>query len=89
MDYDFDIFFYCWGEFLKCSTRVYTFLFISKFHPNTEIIDRNLSPSKGVTFLYVGSYVSLIITCKYISQIEFRKLKKDIFSVQIFFTSLA
>ena len=42
--------FYCWEEFLKCSAGVYTFLLISKIHPNT---DRN--PSKVVTFLYVDT----------------------------------
>ena len=45
--------FYCWGQFLKCSVGVYTFLFIGKIHPKTEIRDRNLSPSKVATFLYV------------------------------------
>ena len=56
MDLDFDIFFlYCWGEFLKCSAGVHTFLFISKIHLNTEKRHRNLSPSKVVTFLYVGT----------------------------------
>ena len=44
-----------WGEFLKYSAGVFTFLLISKIHPNTEIRDRNLSPSKVVTFLYVGT----------------------------------
>ena len=62
MDLDFDLFFDCWGEFLKCSAGVYTFLFISKIHPNTEIRDRNLSPSKVVTFLYVGR-TSLCYKC--------------------------
>ena len=39
-------------------------LFISKILPNTEIIrERNLSPSKVVTFLYVGTYMSLIHIC--------------------------
>ena len=52
IDLDFDIFF---TEFLKGSAGVYTFLFISKIHPNTEIRDQNLSPSKIVTFLYVGT----------------------------------
>ena len=47
--------FFCWGEFLKCSAEGYTFLFISKNHPNTEIRDRNLSLSKVVTFLSVGT----------------------------------
>ena len=47
-------------EVFICST----FLFISKIHPNTEIRDRNLSPSKVVTFLYVGTclcYISIYI----------------------------
>ena len=51
IDFDFNLFFYCWGEFLKYSARVYTFLFISKIHPNTEIRDQNLSPSKVITLL--------------------------------------
>ena len=45
----------CKNLFLKGSAGVYTFLFLSKIHPNTEIRDRHLSPSKVVTFLYVGS----------------------------------
>ena len=63
MDLDFDIFFYCWGEFSKCSVDsvgVYTFLFISKIHPITEIRDRNLSPSIVVTCLYVGTCLWLL-----------------------------
>ena len=44
----FRFLFYSWGEFLKCSAGVYTFLFISKIHPN-------LNPSKFVTFLYAGT----------------------------------
>ena len=52
MDLDF---FYYWGEFLKCLAGVLTFLFMSKIHPNAEITDRNLSPSRVVTFLYVGT----------------------------------
>ena len=59
MDLDFDLFFYYWGEFLKCSARVYTFLFISKIHPNTKIRDQNLSSSKVVTFHYVGACLLL------------------------------
>ena len=47
---------------MKCSARVYTFLFISKIHHNTEIRDRNLSPSKVVTFLYIGT-----VTAPYVS----------------------
>ena len=49
-----------WGEFLKCSAEVYTFLFISKIHPHTEIKDQNLNPSKVVTFLYIRRYMSLV-----------------------------
>ena len=67
MDLDIDLFFYCWGEFLKCSAGVYAFSFISKINPHTEIRDRNLSPSKVVTFLYVGMSVvihsTLLQTC--------------------------
>ena len=58
------LFYWCWGEFLKCSAGVNTFLFISKINSNTEIRDRNLSPSKVVTFLYVGTtymYLSLFL----------------------------
>ena len=51
MDLVFYIFFYCWGEYLKCSAGVYTFWFISEIHPNAEIRDQNLSPSKVATFL--------------------------------------
>ena len=43
--------FYCWGEFMKCSVGVFTFLFISKIHPNIKIRDRNLSPSKVVALI--------------------------------------
>ena len=57
-------FFYCWGEFLKCSAGVYTFLFISKIHPNTEIRDRNLSPSKIVTFLCFSKADQVMPECK-------------------------
>ena len=57
MDLDFDIFFYCWGEFLKCAAGVYTFLFIMKIHPNTDIRDQNLSPSKVVTFLCLSNII--------------------------------
>ena len=63
MDFDFDPFLYCWGEFLKCSAGVYTFLFISKIHPNTEIRDRNLSASKFVTFLYLGTCLWYYYVC--------------------------
>ena len=59
MDIDFDLFSYCLGEFMKCSAGVYTFLFISKIHPNAEIRDQNLSPSKVVTFFFIGRYMSL------------------------------
>ena len=54
MDLDFDLFFYWWGEFLKCSTVVYIyiFVFINKIHTNTEIRDRNISSPKVVTFLW-------------------------------------
>ena len=55
MKLDFDLFFYCWDEFLKCSAGVNTFLFISKISPITEIWDQNLGPSKIVTFLYKGT----------------------------------
>ena len=33
------------------------YIFIGKIHPNTEMKDSNLSPSKVVTFLYIGRYV--------------------------------
>ena len=46
---------FCW---------VYTFLFISKIHPYTEIRDRNLSPSKVVTFLYVGKCLWISSICR-------------------------
>ena len=39
-------------------------MFISRIHPNTEIRDQNLSPSNVVTFLYVGTYMSLVNTTK-------------------------
>ena len=51
MDIDFDLFSYCLGEFMKCSAGVYTFLFISKIHPNAKIRDQNLISSKDVTLL--------------------------------------
>ena len=43
----------------ECSAGVCTFLCICKIHPNTEIMDRNLSLSKVVTFLYVGTCLCL------------------------------
>ena len=61
MDLDLNLVFYCWGEFLKYSAGVYTFLFISKIHPNnTEIRDRNQSPPKVATFLYVGTSLHVL-----------------------------
>ena len=39
------------------SWSVYIF-FISKIHPNTEIREQNPSPSKVVTFLYVGKMLA-------------------------------
>ena len=64
MDLDFDIFFYCWGEFLKCSAGLYsTFLFINKIHPNIELRDQNQM------FLHFSTqeYMSLIKTNRYIA----------------------
>ena len=52
--------FYCWGEFLKCSPGVFTFLFISKLHPSTTIRDQNLSPSRVVTLLCIKVSMTLI-----------------------------
>ena len=76
MDLDFDLF-YCWDEFLKCSARVYTFI-VSKIHPNTEIKDQNPSPSKVVTFLYIGTCLCYLHT----SYIQKSPLYEDIFQVQ-------
>ena len=59
MDLEFDLFFTVDGVDLKRSAGVYTFWFISEIHLNTEIRDRNLSPSKAVIFLYLGIYMSL------------------------------
>ena len=66
MDLDFDIFFYCWGEFLKCSAGVFTFLFISKIHvPNTEIRDRNLKSIKSY-YISLRRYMSLEKSNRYV-----------------------
>ena len=55
---DFCLFFYYWGELLKCLAGVYT-LFISKIHPNTEIRDQNLSPSRVIKYRFGYEYDNL------------------------------
>ena len=63
MDIDFDPLFQCWMHvnFNYINKNVYTpILNTSRIHPNSKKRDRNLSPSKVVTFLYVGTwYMSL------------------------------
>ena len=67
MDLNFDLFY---TDGVNSWSGMYTFLFISKIHPNTEIRDRNLSPSKVVKFLYVGNvHVSDIIQILCVSNI--------------------
>ena len=54
----------------------HTFLFISKIHPSTEIWDRNLSPSKVVTFLYLDRYMSLrLVLCMYVRKVVRKELQ--------------
>ena len=63
MDLEFDpLFWMCWGEFLLINKNVSTPAFnTSRIHPNSKKRDRNISTSKGVTFLYIGTYMSLDI----------------------------
>ena len=71
---DFDLYFYYWGEFFKSSAEVYTFLFKNKIHPNTDIRHQNLSPSKVVTFLYVGTCLWIFNLKTDISQFTLKKI---------------
>ena len=72
MDLDFDPLFQCWGEFYLY-TKMYTLqLNTSRIHPNSEKRDQNPSLSKVVTFLYVGTYMSLSV---YIYEARKRRAK--------------
>ena len=61
----FRFLFYCWGELLKCAAGMFTFLVLSKIHPNINIRDQNLSPSKVISQLCKVS-MTLYSTCRYL-----------------------
>ena len=68
MDLDFDPFISVLGWILLINKNVYTpQLITSRIHPNnSKKIYQSLSPSKVVTFLYIGTCLWFIHICMYI-----------------------
>ena len=65
MDLEFRYLFFTFGVISWSPVQSWSWIvYIIKIHPNTEIRDQNLSPSKDVTFLYI--HVSALHICTYL-----------------------